>query len=235
MPSPVWLLRVPRKNIQRKARRGLKGLTWAPGKNTSTTVPWLDMAMGYSPPLRLPPLLVQAWMWGLCLFSAVSFSDPQKNQCWCWMIWIPRWYETCRSTPKGNVNSGSFSHVDLWSESLQTVPLTNKRQVTWTLAWHIAFWNPITMSHSTQSRSEVVSYSTRPILPVIWFCNNFVVTQPCALGKAVSFSLYTIITNSYNSDYMAWQGENVFFLSVFQKKKQKVTDLCFRKCLCSFF
>lgn len=93
----------------------------------------------------------------LCSFFLWS---SKKNQCWCWMIWIPRWYETCHSTSKGNVNSGSFSHVDLRSESLQTVPLTNKRQATWTLAWHIAFWNPITMSHSPQSRSEVASYST---------------------------------------------------------------------------
>lgn len=130
---------------------------------------------------------------------------------------------------KGNVNSGSFSPVNLWSDSLQTAPLTNKGQVTWTLAWHTAFRNSITTSHSTPSRSEVASYSARPILPAIWFCHNFGVTQPCALGRAVSFSLCTIITNSYNRDYMAWQGEHVFFWVFFRKKSKKVTDLCFRK------
>lgn len=47
------------------------------------------------------------------------------------------------------------------------------------------------------------------------------------------FSLYTTVPNSYNGDYMAWHGKNVFF-RVFYRKKQKVTDFCFRKCLCFF-
>lgn len=96
--------------------------------------------------LRLPPLPNCAWLWNLCLFSAFSVSDTNKTKrCRYWMTFTI-WYEE-----KNNRMIFTCWAV-IWVPHSKPFEQAKDRWPKHCLQ-HATFWNSITTSCSTRSRS----------------------------------------------------------------------------------
>ena len=83
-----------------------------------------------------------------------------------------------------------------------------------------SLWNSITTSCPTVKIS-LLGYNMRRILHAIWFRNNFIVTQPYALGMPVSFFPSTQ-ENQIVTTVTIWSGMvKMFSLECFTEKSKR--------------